>query len=131
MSKSYQQLQEKTERLERGLKGDNSSITHMNWEDLVRSREYSPEAMLEKKTLRKASVQEGAHIEVKLFIGQVPKIWEDRDVFHYFKRFGNIMEARIIRDRTPLMNHKGCAFLKCLNFHEAENILKIHQLKKC
>lgn len=103
----------------------------MNWEDLVRSHEYSTEAMNEKAILRRASVKDGAHIEVKLFIGQVPKIWEDRDVFHYFKRFGNIMEARIIRDRTPMMNHKGCAFLKCLNFHEAENILKIHRTKKC
>ena len=41
------------------------------------------------------------------------------------------MEARIIRDRTPMQNHKGCAFLKCLNFHEAENILRIHRQKKC
>ena len=43
---------------------------------------------------------QGAHIEVKLFIGQVPKTWEDRDIFYYFKRFGNVLEARIIRDRT-------------------------------
>lgn len=75
---------------------------HTNWEDLVRSNEFSEEALREKATLRKASIKNGAHIEVKLFIGQVPRIWEDRDVFHYFKRFGNIMEARIIRDRTPL-----------------------------
>jgi len=56
---------------------------------------------------------------VKLFVGQVPRVWEDRDIFYYFKRFGNILEARIIRDRSAQQVHKGCAFLKCLNFHEA------------
>ena len=45
-----------------------------------------------------ASITQNAHIEVKLFVAQIPKIWEDRDVFFYFKRFANIIEARIIRD---------------------------------
>lgn len=44
----------------------------------------------------------------------------------YFKRFGTIIEAKIIRDKIDNA-HKGCAFLRCMNFHEAEFMLKVHK----
>ena len=43
----------------------------------------------------------------------------------YFHKFGTILEARIIRDKYD-GSHRGCAFLKCQNFHEAEDILNSH-----
>lgn len=36
------------------------------------------------------------------------------------------MEAKIIRDKAD-NSHKGCAFLRCMYFHEAEFILKLHK----
>jgi RNA recognition motif-containing protein len=56
----------------------------------------------------------------------VPKFWSDEQVFEYFKRYGAIFEARIIRDKSD-GSHRGCAFLKVQNFHEAEIILKQHK----
>lgn len=47
---------------------------------------------------------------------------------NYFKKFGTVLEARIIRDKYE-GTHRGCAFLKCQNFHEAENILDGHPPK--
>jgi hypothetical protein len=47
----------------------------------------------------------------------------------YFKRLGNILEAKIIRDKVD-NSHKGCAFLRCMYFHDAEFILKVHKIKK-
>ena len=56
--------------------------------------------------MRRASVEESAHIEVKLLIRNLPPIWEDRDVFFYFKRFANILEARIIRENPTITSQK-------------------------
>ena len=55
-------------------------------------------------------------------------MWKDENIMNYFKRFGTILEARIIRDKYE-GTHRGCAFLKCQNFHEAENILDSHPPK--
>ena len=52
-------------------------------------------------------------------------MWGDDNILSYFKKFGNVLEARIIRDKYD-GSHRGCAFLKCQNFHEAENILNNH-----
>lgn len=43
----------------------------------------------------------------------------------YFKNFGTILDAKIIRDKFD-GSHRGCAFLKTQVFHEAEIILKNH-----
>lgn len=74
--------------------------------------------------LRKCSLK-GAKIDVRLFVGQVPRLWKDEQIMSYFKKYGNILEARIIRDKYD-GSHRGCAFLKCQNFHEAEDILDNH-----
>ena len=73
----------------------------------------------------------GAKIDVRLFVGQVPKTWDDSLTLKYFQRFGSILEAKIIRDKLlPSGNshgtHKGCAFLRCAYFHEAEVIMRSH-----
>lgn len=77
--------------------------------------------------LRSASIDHHAHIEVKLLISCIPNSWEDRDVFFYFKRFANVLEARILKDKGSHRNVAQAACLKCLNFHEAEAILRIHR----
>ena len=72
---------------------------------------------------------------MRLFVGQIPKTWDDCMILQYFQRFGSIIEARIIRDKcvynpmtgvTSLGAHKGCAFLRCAYYHEAEIIMREH-----
>ena len=59
----------------------------------------------------------------------MPKSWDDGKTMAYFKRFGKILEAKIIRDKSD-NSHKGCAFLRCMYFHEAELIMKAHKMQK-
>ncbi|KAJ7379119.1 CUGBP Elav-like member 4 [Desmophyllum pertusum] len=47
---------------------------------------------------------------IKLFIGQVPRTWDDKDLRPYFESYGQIHELTVLRDRLT-RNHKGCAFL--------------------
>lgn len=100
----------------------------VNYEEAIRKFENTEDAIKEKKILRAASMK-GARIDVRLFVGQVPRTWDDKKVMLYFKRFGSILEAKIIRDKGD-NSHKGCAFIKCMNFHEAEFILKVHKANK-
>ena len=34
-------------------------------------------------------------IDLKLFVGQIPKTWDDRKVTEFFSDFGEILEARV------------------------------------
>lgn len=43
---------------------------------------------------------------IKLFIGQVPRTWEDKDLRPYFEQYGQIHELTVLRDRLT-RNHKG------------------------
>lgn len=47
---------------------------------------------------------------IKLFIGQVPRTWDAKDLRPYFESYGQIHELTVLRDRIT-KSHKGCAFL--------------------
>ena len=43
---------------------------------------------------------------IKLFIGQVPRTWDAKDLRPYFESYGQIHELTVLRDRIT-KSHKG------------------------
>eukprot|EP00820_Chromera_velia_P016550 Cvel_26097.t1-p1 / transcript=Cvel_26097.t1 / gene=Cvel_26097 / organism=Chromera_velia_CCMP2878 / gene_product=Flowering time control protein FCA, putative / transcript_product=Flowering time control protein FCA, putative / location=Cvel_scaffold3050:564-2116(-) / protein_length=211 / sequence_SO=supercontig / SO=protein_coding / is_pseudo=false len=62
-------------------------------------------------------------IEVKLFVGRVPKSYTENDVKSLFEPFGPITDCLIIRDKET-NNHRGCAFVKMASITHADSAVR-------
>lgn len=64
---------------------------------------------------------------IKLFIGQVPKTWDDKDLRPYFESYGQIHELTVLRDRLT-RSHKGnFRSIILAGFFQQSNVLTYFQ----
>ncbi|KAI2489546.1 RNA recognition motif containing protein [Fragilaria crotonensis] len=57
---------------------------------------------------------------LKLFVGQVPKMLNEEDIFPIFEPFGPLKELAVIRDKHTGL-HRGCAFVTYWSYADGEN----------
>ena len=56
---------------------------------------------------------------IKMFVGQLPKHWDEQDVRKIFESFGSIYSLNVLRDREHGVS-RGCAFI---TFHQRQSAL--------
>jgi len=62
-------------------------------------------------------------IDLKLFVGQIPKDWDESQITSFFSKYGEILESQIIREGSTGTS-KGCAFVKFASMTKAEEAIK-------
>eukprot|EP00920_Eleutheroschizon_duboscqi_P042137 GHVT01100879.1.p1 GENE.GHVT01100879.1~~GHVT01100879.1.p1 ORF type:complete len:604 (-),score=139.84 GHVT01100879.1:129-1757(-) len=62
-------------------------------------------------------------VEIKLFVGRVPKTYEEDELRPIFEAFGVVGDVIIIRDRETGA-HKGCAFVRMTSLSKADNAIR-------
>jgi len=67
-------------------------------------------------------------IDLKLFVGQLPKEWDEGMVTEFFSGYGEILESQIIRD-SKSGSSKGCAFVKFASMTKAEEAKRLIETK--
>jgi len=60
---------------------------------------------------------------IRLFVGQVPRTLEEKDLMPIFEEFGAIHQLMVIRDRTD-NSHRGCCFLTYCRKVDAEKAIE-------
>lgn len=58
-------------------------------------------------------------VGIKLFVGQVPKMMDETDLFPIFEKFGPMENIAIIRDKNT-GQHRGCAFVTYFKSESAD-----------
>ncbi|EAS02798.1 RNA recognition motif protein (macronuclear) [Tetrahymena thermophila SB210] len=66
-------------------------------------------------------------IPIKLFIGQVPKDWQESDLKIFFEKHTSITQIEVIRDQK--FRHQGCAFATFSSMSEAEKVIEFYKNK--
>ncbi|KAL0232164.1 hypothetical protein PCE1_003160 [Barthelona sp. PCE] len=68
---------------------------------------------------------------VKLFVGQVPRSWDEKQLRHLFRSFGSIAEVAIIRERNSRRS-KGCGFVNFYELNDAQRAIDVlHNTRAC
>lgn len=76
-----------------------------------------------------SSATRGGQVEVKLFVGRLPRTIDEATLTPLFSPFGRVMETVIIRDKASGV-HKGSAFIKMASITEADAAVRaLHNVK--
>ena len=59
-----------------------------------------------------------------MFVGQITKQWNEDQLIDFFKEYGDILEAQIIRNHKT-QESKGCAFIKFASMTKGEETIRL------